>query len=183
MEDKRYEVNMNFKAMRDYVLRTHYGSLSGKLAIFVALLALVQFVTTINKEVPKNNRVLLIGIIVIVVILNPLFLTLRAYNQVKTSPYYKKPITYIFNSKGIVISQGENNEELSWDKIKKVIKTKHIIAVYTSKLHAFVLPIEELGSDASKIAALIVQSTEEYNTRVGKNLKELRSGNGNKRIK
>lgn len=181
--DKQYEVNMTTPAMREYVIRTDFGSLSGKIAIFIALFALLQLVATIDKPNYYNSRVILIGVIIIIVILKPLFLIFRAYSQVKMNPFYKKPLVYSFKREGMMISQDEKKEEVLWEKVYKVIKTNKIMAIYTSKVHAFVLPLEELGSDATKIAATIVQCLEPYNPRLSKNLKELKSGNGIKRIK
>ena len=56
--------------------------------------------------------------------------------------------------------------------------TKHMIAIYTGRMNAFVIPLTELGDDKSKILTSLVQFTAEYKPRLSRNLKRFESGKG-----
>ena len=56
--------------------------------------------------------------------------------------------------------------------------TGKILAVYTSRLHAFVIPLSDLGAERGKIIASAVQFTAGNRIRLSRNLVRYRSGKG-----
>ncbi|MGN0151991.1 MAG: YcxB family protein [Wujia sp.] len=176
-EAKTKSVNMTFPALYSYVINTNYRSLGGVMGVLISLVAIVLLIINWSKFTP-TYRVLLLLVGLLFTVINPLMLAFKSFRQLKLSPSYKKPLEYVFADDGIHISQGELHETLKWDMICRIMMTNQMLAIYTSRLHAFVIPLSELGEDKGKILASVVQFTAAYKPRVSKNLKRFQSGKG-----
>ena len=111
-------------------------------------------------------------------IINPALLAFKAWRQLKLSTSHKKPLQYTIDDQGITISQDELSQTMQWNMICRILMTQKILAVYTSSVHAFVIPLSELGEDKGKIITAIVQFSASNNPRLSKNLKRFQSGKG-----
>ena len=170
-------VNMTYKALLSYVLNTNYRNISGVLAVLVSALALV--ILLLGWETLTGTQKVLVFLLGITfTVINPIMLAFKAFRQFKLSPSYKKPLDYTFEDDGILIQQGEVSQKISWNMVHRLLLTKSMLAIYTSRLHAFVIPTEALGEDRGKILTAIVQFTDEYHPMLSGNLKEYRSGKG-----
>lgn len=174
---KTKSINMRFSALYSYIINNNYRSFSGVLSIFLSVGALVILVALWDK-LATHQRVMFLLVGLIFTVINPLTLAFKAFKQLKLSPSYKKPLEYTFGDKGITVAQGELKQDISWDKICRVMMTNKMIAIYTGRMYAFVIPLSELGDDKGKIITAIVQFTMEYKPHLSKNLKEYQSGKG-----
>ncbi len=174
---KTKSVNMTFSALYSYVINTNYRSVSGVMGIFISLASIVLLIIYWDGLKPGSKGLLLfVGLIFTVI--NPLALAFKTFRQLKLSPSYKKPLEYTFGDEGIYITQGELSENLTWDRIYRILLTKQMLAIYTGRMHAFVIPVSELGDDKGKIITSAVQFTSAYKPRLSKNLKRYESGKG-----
>lgn len=170
-------VNMTFPALYSYVLNTNYRSAAGVMSLFISIACLA--VAIVKWDVLQTNQrvgYILVGCLFTVV--NPLLLAFKTYRQLKLSVSYKLPLTYTFSDKGVTISRGEEQQEMGWDMICRILMTGSILAIYTSRVHAFVIPLSELGDDKGKIIASVVQFSAANNPKISKNLKRFQSGKG-----
>lgn len=170
-------VNMTYKALLSYVLNTNYRSVAGILGIIISVASLVLAITYWSG-IDTSRKIMLIFVGLIFTVINPLSLAFKSFRQLKLSPSYKTPLNYTFGDDGIYITQGEQSENLTWDRICRLLMTKHMIAIYTGRMNAFVIPLTELGDDKSKILTSLVQFTAEYKPRLSRNLKRFESGKG-----
>ncbi len=174
---KTKSINMKFNALYSYILNTNYRSFGGVFGVFLSVLSLI-FVILMWDKMKINQRILFLAIGLTFTVINPVMLAFKAYRQLKLSPSYKKPLEYTFGDEGITVAQGELSQEISWNQICRIMMTKSVLAIYTSRVHAFVIPLSELGSDRGKIIASVVQFTAEYKPLLSKSLKEYQSGKG-----
>ncbi len=170
-------IRMTYRALLSYVLNTNYRSVSGVVGLALSIGALVLCIVQWGNLSVKQKIVLLFVASVFTVI-NPLMLALKTFRQYKLSVSYKNPITYTFGDEGIRIEQGEQTLDLSWDKIVKLMLTSSMFAIYTNRIHAFVIPLSELGEEKAKIMASVVQFTEQYRPHISGSLKGYRTGKG-----
>lgn len=173
----RKSVNMTYRALYSYILNTYYRSFSGVTGLFLSIAALAILALCWGK-LGSGQRLIFIIVGLTFLVINPLMLAFKAFRQLKLSPSYRKPLDYEFNDEGIIISQGELSQEVKWDMICRLMLTGNMIAIYTSRVHAFVIPLSELGSDKGKIITMLVQFTVDNNPVLSRNLKEYRSGKG-----
>lgn len=170
-------VKMTYKALLNYILHTHYRSFAGISGLFLSIAALVILVLGWG-QLTASRKGVLIFVACAFIIINPLMLAFKALQQLKLSPSYKKPLDYTFSDKGITVSQGEVSNDIPWENICKILMTKEIFAIYTSRINAFVIPISELGDEKAKIIASVVQFTAQYHPVVSKNLARYQTGKG-----
>jgi len=154
------------------------GVLAGiLLQSFTAGCTIVMLVIGWNTTSGRQKAIFIIVALMFTVI-NPLSLAFKTFKQLKTSPSYKQPLVYTFGDDGIGVSQGEEHMELEWKGVYRLLMTKYMLAVYTNRMHAFVIPLDQLGDDKGKILASVVNFTAGYKPRVSRSLKRYQSGKG-----
>jgi hypothetical protein len=67
------------------------------------------------------------------------------------------------------------SETLEWRNIYRLRLGKKMIAIHTSPIYAFTIPLSELGSDKDIILSRLVQYTEPHSPHISGNLKSYRS--------
>lgn len=170
-------VKMSFKPLYSYVLNTYYRSFSGFLGILLSIGSFVILgVFFSSLETGQKALFLVLGLAFTVI--NPFMLAFKTFKQLKLSVSYRKPLDYTFSDDGIKVAQGELSQEIKWSDICRIMMTNSMIAIYTSRVNAFVIPLTELGEEKGKIIASVVQFTASYNPVVSRSLKEYQSGKG-----
>lgn len=175
--NNKKSVNMTYKALYSFVLNTNVRCVAGVIGLAISFAAILVIIFKWG-DLNSGSRTAYILLALAFTVINPMLLAVKAFRQLKLSPSYKKPIDYEFSDDGIIISQGEASLDVKWESICRLLKTNSMIAVYTSPVHAFVIPLSELGEDASKIIAKIVSFTAEYKPSVSRSLKQYQSGKG-----
>jgi len=170
-------VKMNFSALYSYVINTNYRSFPGVVSLVFSLFAAVVLVLRWDI-MASNYKALFIIAALLFTVINPLALAFKTFKQLKLSPSYKKPLDYTFTDKGITVAQGEASQDIEWKHICRIMMTEKMLAIYTGRLNAFVIPLKELGEDRGKIIASVVQFTAEYKPQLSKSLKRYQSGKG-----
>ena len=160
-EAKTKSVNMTFPALFSYVMNTNYRSMSGILGLVLSFGAIVMLVIGWNTTSGRQKAIFIIVALMFTVI-NPLSLAFKTFKQLKT----------------IGVSQGEEHMDLEWKGVYRLLMTKYMLAVYTNRMHAFVIPLDQLGDDKGKILASVVNFTAGYKPRVSRSLKRYQSGKG-----
>ncbi len=177
VDTKTITVKMTYSALRSYIMNTYYRSLQGISGLVVGFGA-IALMAVGWQDLLRTQKVILIIVAALFLVINPLMLMFKAFQQFKLSPSYKKPLNYTFSDKGITVSQEEASQEIAWENICRLFMTGKILAVYTSRLHAFVIPIAELGDERGKIIASLVQFTAGNKPRLSRNLVRYQSGKG-----
>ena len=60
-----------------------------------------------------------------------------------------------FGEELVTVSQADQVQELPWDRIVKLIRTKHMVIIYTDRIHAYLLPVSVVGERMEEFAALV----------------------------
>lgn len=170
-------VNMTFKALYSFILNANIRNLAGILGLLMSISAIVLLVFKWDSmDSPKRVAYILIGLMFTVI--NPLLLAFKTFRQLKLSPSYKAPIEYNFTDEGITVSLGEQSMDIKWENICRIMKTNAMIAIFTSRVHAFVIPLSELGEDREKLISRMVSFTAQYRPQLSGSLKRYQSGKG-----
>lgn len=177
VESKTKQVKMEFAPLYNYVMNTNYRNFAGVVSLGLSFVAAGVLVVK-GSELSNAHRLAFAIIALLFTVINPLMLAFRTYKQLKLSESYKKPIQYTFRDSGITLKQGDLEQELEWKHICRILLTNKILAIYTSRIHACVIPLSQLGDDKGKILAAVVQFTAEYKPQISRSLKEYQSGKG-----
>lgn len=84
----------------------------------------------------------------------PFLLYLKSRKQAQTAGI-REPLTLEFGEENVKVSQVGQEMELPWDQVAKIVKTRHMVIVYTDRIHAYLLPVETVGNDMEKFSALL----------------------------
>lgn len=87
-------------------------------------------------------------------VVQPTMIYFKSKKQVKKNAEIKDDLEYTINKSGVSVVQGERNGFSTWDEIVKVTSTKKLIMLYTSRVHAYVIPKDDVD-DLDQFKAII----------------------------
>lgn len=148
MEQKSVKlfVKINTKELFSYMLRHTYTSRSGVFGLILSLIALGLLAVGHAGGDPFQTVVLLILGMVFTVI-NPIMIYFKAKGQAESNPVYQNEMIYTLDANGITLKAGKAEETVPWENIRKCRKTRVIYILYTTRIHAILLPIESMKGD------------------------------------
>ncbi len=142
-----FDVKVTAGVLYDYLLFHTYTSFSGMLGTLVGVMLIMAFIST------KYAIYLIAGIVLIAYLPGALFL--RAMQQVQNTPAFRQPLHYRMTDEGVSVSQGENEEQQSWDSCVKAVSTGRSIILYTSRTTASIFPKKDLGDRKEALIQMI----------------------------
>ena len=119
-----------------------YTSFTGIFSILAAVLGFVAAVGTYGK-VDTMYTVLYIIFGIVFLFYFPLTLKMRAAR-----------LHYMLDDEGVHVSLGEENALLEWKQIYKMVSTKHNVLIYSSRVNAYILPMEIVGGQYAALKEL-----------------------------
>lgn len=149
-----FDVNMKTGIMYKFLLCHTYSGFGGWFGVILSLIAIFLLVTSYDSY-DDAGKLILVVIALAFTVLNPLMLLSKAKQQVISNAVYKKPLHYTLTEDGIVISQEEQSETMPWDRIQKIRQFSGVLIVYTSKVHAFIFPLNQMGEQADAVKEYI----------------------------
>lgn len=159
------KVKMTVKAMFEFLLYHNYANVPGITGFLLGFVCLGLGVNAYGKGDSRQIFLFLfLGVMILVV--NPIMLWTKAAKQVKTIPMFKEPISYEFSKDGIVISQNEVSETLMWDKVAKVVEVKNVYIIFISRIRAFILTKESVGTDTQVFKEIVKENLETRRVRL-----------------
>ncbi len=156
METKpiRIEAKIDAGVLFSFMLRHTYTTFSGLFTIVLGLGAFGLFFQSLSGNDDTKKLILLI-IALLFTVGNPYLLYKKAKEQAKRNPLYKEALLYTLDEAGIHLSLDGNEESLDWSRIKKIRKTSKVCILYTSKVHAILLPYKDMKDQKEAVEALI----------------------------
>ncbi len=145
--EMEFDVKVTAGALYDYLLYHTYTSFSGMLGTLAGVFLIMAFVST------KYVIYLIAGVALIAYLPGALFL--RAMQQVQNTPAFRQPLHYRMTDEGVCVSQGENEEQQSWDSCVKAVSTGRSIILYTSQSTASIFPKKDLGDQKEALVRMI----------------------------
>jgi len=99
---------------------------------------------------------------------------LNSKKQMKRVEAFKAPMHYVVSEEKIIVSQGENSEELSWDQVYKIVFTGKNLVLYLSAMRANVLTVDTMKESAIDFVEIGRQKLKPFQVKVDdKRLKAL----------
>lgn len=142
-----FEVKIKAGDLYDYMLCHTYSGFAGILGTIVGILLVANFF--------MNGGFISAIAGVVVILYLPWTLFLKAQQQAKFTPAFKKPLHYKMTDEGIEISQDDQVQNQEWADIVKAISTRNSIIVYTSRINASIFPRRDLGEKAVSVIEMI----------------------------
>lgn len=162
MDRMELDVTLNEKQYYHFNLYHCYHSFNGFLSIFLGLLCMLYGVFGImNKGSYTLLQIVLFFVFgLVVLVYNPIALYMRSKNRFLQNPVMKNPVTYIFSESGIKLKQGEIEEEMKWEQLYKVVKTKESMIFYLNRLNANIIPLKEMKGNYKEVCQYLSKYAE-----------------------
>ncbi len=145
---------MRFRDIWAFTMRHALTGLNG-CAFWLVMALVVWRLVTGWGELSAKTQTLLILCVVILVWMTIVTPTLRSLRQANALAQAGKPTTYTAGEQGITVRQGEAEEMVSYEYIRKLKITKNYIYAYVQKNSAFIFPKDLVGEDMKALTELL----------------------------
>lgn len=156
MEKIKLDVSINAKQYYHFNLYHCYHSFQGWMSIILGL-ACIAYGIAFHEYLDTAKVVVFILLGVMFFAYNPIALFTRSKARFLKNEVLKNAVTYSFSPKGITLKQGDVEEEMPWENIYKIVKTKELMVFYLTKYHANIIPLQEMGDKYDEICKLMLQ--------------------------
>lgn len=134
-----FSVQMTVKDVYRFNMYHVYHSVSGLVGLLLSLLALCNLIISFDSLTDQGKTIMTI-VALWFTVLEPIMVYSRAKKQVKKIASYHKPLHYKIDEQGITVSQDEESQTMEWNRLRRIVKTRQQILVYSSRVHAFIFP-------------------------------------------
>lgn len=150
-------IKIRVKDMFYFMMYHTYYSMGGIVSLLFSLISFGILLVT-WKKVDLPYQVLLMTCALLFTVINPILLYVRSMKQVKLSPALKKPILYTFYDKGFSMQQEKEKASAQWNELWKIVDKRHYILLYGDRVHANILPKDQMDGKEKEISAWIKES-------------------------
>jgi hypothetical protein len=148
------------------IYQTYRGA-QGWISIILGILSFVNAVATWGRtELPYTIMYIVVGLMFWFYM--PVTLWFRSKATIRTNAVLSGELHYEVSDSGFHVTQGEEQGDLPWDAIYKAVSSKHNILIYTTRINAYIIPIEQLGDKYDAFAELARKNLESYRVRIKK---------------
>lgn len=107
---------------------------------------------------------ILIGLFLLFYI--PVELWRRAKRAIKTNDELANELHYELSEEGVHVTQGEASADLPWSQVYKATSNKHAILIYSSRIAAYIIPIDQIASERDDIVKLLEEQVPPFRYRL-----------------
>ena len=150
----QFDIQTTSKELAHFMLYHHYHSMQGILGLVISFGALVLLIVR-RKTAEPFQILLLIVLALAFTVFSPIILKYKAAAQAKRNTSFAKPIAYRLHDEGIAMTQGEEQVDLEWRNIFKVVDTGKCLVLYLSTVRALIWPKEQLGTQLKDVTAML----------------------------
>ena len=148
------KVKITGKELFSFMMKHTYSRFSGLFGLGLSLVALVLLVMSFGDG-DDMKAIILLVIALLFTVVNPLMLYTRAKQQALSNPVYKETLLYTLDESSISLKVNDTEESIEWEKILKWKKTGSVCILYTTDIHAILLPFSCMGDQRKKVETLI----------------------------
>lgn len=160
VKEAKLNIKIEPKDMHHFLVQQNYRSFSGLFGVLCSTAAVVYLLFTYQSNSGSSNTILaLIGALFLIV--QPIQLKLSSVQKVQMVPMFQEPLEYTLNEEGIKVKQKEEEAQVLWEDVSKVMESKKSIFVYTSPLSAFIFPKEQYQDQIVTVKAIIREHVKE----------------------
>ena len=157
-------LNIKLEAKDLYIfnMRQAYRGMQGFLSILLPVLVFAYAVTSFGT-VSMPSTFVYVGLGIMFLVYVPVSLWLRVNKIMKDeNNALSKTLQYEFEEEGIRVSVEEESVEFKWENVFQMKKTKDCIYLFTNRIHAYILPLSQVGEQYEELSKLAHAKLEKY---------------------
>lgn len=159
------DIQITDKDMYRFNMHHAYTGFQGIFATLIGIAVLaVAAITWGSVETVYSVLYTVFGVIFL--IYTPFALKLHSKRQRLLSPALGEPMHYTFDDEGVHVAIGEQQADLEWKMIYRMLSTKKQLLIYSTRVNAYILPMEQLRDQYPALKALARQKLEPHRCRL-----------------
>ncbi len=156
------DIKLTANDLFKFNIRQAYKGMQGFLSILLPVLIFAYAYFSLG-QVSFGYTMLYIGLGVLFLVYVPVSLWLRVKKVINDpNNAISKTLHYEFMEDAIRVSVEEENVEFKWENIYQMKAAKDMVLVYTNRIHAYILPMEQIGDKYSALSELAHAKLEKY---------------------
>lgn len=156
------DIKLDAKDLFRFNMQQAYRGMQGILSIILPILVFAYAVTSFG-EVSIGSTLVYVGLGIVFLVYVPVSLWLRVNKIVKDeNNALSKVLHYEFEEEVIRVSVGEESVEFKWENIFQMKSSGPLLLVYTNRINAYVLPLEQVGDRYEELSKLAYEKLEKY---------------------
>ena len=156
------DIKLDAKDLFRFNMQQAYRGMQGILSIILPILVFAYAVTSFG-EVSIGSTLVYVGLGIVFLVYVPVSLWLRVNKIVKDeNNALSKVLHYEFEEEVIHVSVGEESVEFKWENIFQMKSSGPLLLVYTNRINAYVLPLEQVGDRYEELSKLAYEKLEKY---------------------
>ncbi len=156
------DIKLTAQDLFKFNMRQAYKGMQGFLSILLPVLVFAYAISTFG-QVSIGSTIVYTGLGIMFLVYVPVSLWLRVKKLVNDpNNALSKTIHYEFMEDAIRVSVEEENVEFQWENVFQMKGTKDMVLVYTNRINAYILPMEQVGEKYSQLSELAHSKLEKY---------------------
>ncbi|MFR4352544.1 MAG: YcxB family protein [Roseburia sp.] len=156
-----FDVTLTAKDIYRFNMYQLYSGFQGWFSVIASVFLFVMTGVTWGKV---ESRYTLLYVVCggILLLYPPFSMLLRSKQRLASTEMLRAVLHYEVGENGIAVSQGEAHAELPWEQIYKMVVTKSNVLVYSNRIHAYVIPRDQLGECCGALVKLAQTKLPKY---------------------
>lgn len=156
------DIKLATKDLFRFNMNQAYKGMQGFLSILLPILVFAYAVFSFG-EVSIASTLMYVALGILFLVYVPISLWLRVKKVINDpNNALSKSIHYDFEEEVIRVSVEEENVEFKWENIYRMCTSGYLLLVYTNRIHAYILPLEQVGDDYDQLFELAHKKLEKY---------------------
>lgn len=160
-EEIQFDVELSVLDLYLFSMRHTYYSPSGVFGLVLSIACLL-FCAVRCGELDRSAVLALLLIGVLFTVVQPVMLYCKAFMQRQQNKDINAPLHYAVHEEGIQVSQGEQQVEVPWYEVRKMVQGRNAVYLYMSPVRAFIFPRKQCGGQYEELLARIREMMEKY---------------------
>lgn len=149
-----FDVKLTANDLFLFNIKQAYRGMQGILSIILPILVFAYAKTTWG-EVSIGSTLVYVGLGILFLVYVPISLWLRVNKSIKDpNNALSKTLHYVFSEKCIQVSVEAEQVEFQWENIFQLKKSGKQLLIYTNRINAYILPLEQLHGKYEELAKL-----------------------------
>ena len=160
-----FDINLNSGHLFRFYMYQAYTGMQGIVSVILCILGFIMAgISAKSGHMANTMMYLVFGLVFLLYVPGALYM--RSKSNLKKNQVFGNTLHFDISEEGIRVSQNGDSGELMWDQIYKMITVKNLILIYTNRVNAYILPIEQIGRQYSNLRKLAMEQLEKCRVRM-----------------
>ena len=164
MDEIKFKSKLTEQDLFNFYLYNAYTSSQGVISIVFGIIGIAAGIFTIGKlEGIYPIAYIILGILFFVYL--PFALKFRAKNSIKNE-ILSSEMEYTVTNKGVHIKVNEEEADMTWDLVYKVVTKKDLLLVYSNMKSAYIIPRQFITGKEDDIIKVFRENLPEHRLKI-----------------